>query len=44
MPKTKDKKNQKTYPKRTHKQLSKDENEEVSELGKKKLTSQVIKI
>ena len=35
MSKSKYKKNKKTYPKRTHKQLSTDKNEEALEIGKK---------
>ena len=35
MSKSKYKKNKKTYPKRTHKQLSKDKKEEDLEIGKK---------
>ena len=44
MSKSKYKKNKKTYPKRTHKQLSKDKKEEDLEIGKKKQHPKLIKI
>ena len=43
MSKSKYKKNKKTYPKRTHKQLSKDKKEEDLEIGKKKIASKANK-